>query len=299
MSHRDSITKFLFEGKPVRGEVVQLDASWLAALERVAYPVEVRDLLGQAFAATALLASTLKFDGALTLQITGVGPLHLLVVQCDSERHLRGLARWSGEVAGLDFAKLVGADASDGGRMVITVEQRALEGKLERYQGVVELEGPSLATALEGYFARSEQLPTRLWLAADGTRAAGFMLQVIPASQPDPDSWQHATVLADTQTSDELLTLEPRQLLHRLYHEDDLRLLDSFPLAFRCSCSRERITEMLRALGADEVRSILSEHGQVEVGCEFCGRDYTFDAVDVDQMLHSSSSTQPAPRGVH
>lgn len=289
MSHKDSITKFLFDARPIRGEVVQLDASWQAALERVAYPPEVRDLLGQAFAATALLASTLKFDGALTLQVTGEGPVHLLVVQCDSERHLRGLARWSGEVAGLGFAKLTG-----GGRMVITVEQAAGE----RYQGIVELGGATLAAALEGYFERSEQLPTRLWLAADAARAAGFMLQVIPASTPDPDSWQHATVLADTLTADELRGLEPRQLLHRLYHEDDLRLLETAPVAFRCSCSRERIVEMLRALGADEVRSILAEHAKVEVSCEFCGRDYTFDAVDVDQLLHATP-TPPTPRGVH
>lgn len=303
MSHRDSITKFIFDARPIRGEVVQLDASWHAALERVAYPPEVRDLLGQAFAATALLASTLKFDGALTLQITGGGPVHLLVVQCDSARHLRGLARWSGEVAGLAFRQLVGEGEGDansggdanGGRMVITVEQAAGE----RYQGIVELEGASLAQALEGYFERSEQLPTRLWLAADGARAAGFMLQVIPASEPDPDSWQHATVLADTLTADELLTLEPRQLLQRLYHEDDLRLLETSPVAFRCSCSRDRIVEMLRALGADEVRSILAEHAKVEVSCEFCGRDYRFDAVDVDQLLRSSSPTPQAPRGVH
>ena len=216
--------------------------------------------------------------------------MHLLVVQCDSARHLRGLARWSGAVAGLDFTQLV----SDGGRMVITVEQ--VSG--ERYQGIVELEGATLAAALEGYFDRSEQLPTRLWLAADGTRAAGFMLQVVPASTPDPDSWQHATVLADTLTAEELRTLEPRQLLHRLYHEDDLRLLETSPVAFRCSCSRERIVEMLRALGADEVHSILAEHGKVEVSCEFCGRDYTFDAVDVDQLLHGTP-TPPTPRGVH
>jgi molecular chaperone Hsp33 len=297
LSHRDSITKFIFEQRPVRGEVVHLDASWAAALERVAYPPAVRELLGQAFAATALLASTLKFDGALTLQITGQGPVHLLVVQCDSERHLRGLARWSGEVEGLGFDALCGKEVGSG-RMVITVEQRSAEGVGERYQGIVELEGTTLAAALEGYFARSEQLPTRLWLAADGERAAGFMLQVIPASAPDPDSWQHATVLADTLTTEELRALEPRQLLHRLYHEDDLRLLETAPVAFRCSCSRERIVEMLRALGADEVKSILAEHGKVEVSCEFCGREYRFDAVDVDQLLHALPA-QPAPRGLH
>lgn len=293
MNHRDTLTKFIFDALAVRGELAHLDATWISALERVAYPAEVRDLLGQAFAATALLASTLKFDGTLTLQLTGTGPVHLLVVQCDSERHLRGLARWQGEVAGRDFAALCAGESGDG-RMVITVEQR--DGL--RYQGVVEVIGGSMAAALEGYFARSEQLPTRLWLAADGASAAGLLLQTMPALEPDPAAWQHTTVLADTLTDSELLALEPRALLHRLYHEDDLRLLESYPLAFRCSCTRERIVVMLRALGAEEVRGILAEHGEVEVSCEFCGRPYRFDAVDVDQLLHPLPSAE-APRGLH
>lgn len=289
---RDALTKFLFETLPVRGEVVHLDATWAAALERVAYPPEVRDLLGQAFAATALLASTLKFDGALTLQVTGTGPVHLLVVQCDSERHLRGLARWSGEVAGLGFDALLGdADAAgaivgaNAGRMVITVEQGVSQGGGERYQGIVELAGGSMAAALESYFERSEQLPTRLWLAADGTAAAGFLLQVMPARDTDPHAWEHATMLADTLTPTELLELEPRQLLHRLYHEDDVRLLEPQPVTFRCSCGRERIVEMLRGLGEDETMSIVAEHGEVEVNCEFCGRTYRFDPVDARALF--------------
>jgi molecular chaperone Hsp33 len=280
VAQRDSLTKFLFEALPVRGEVVHLDATWTAALERVAYPPEVRDLLGQAFAATALLASTLKFDGALTLQVTGDGPVHLLVVQCDSERHLRGLARWTGATAGLGFGALIGADAG-GGRMVITVEQASGE----RYQGIVELAGGSLAAALEGYFERSEQLPTRLWLAADAAAAAGFLLQVMPAREADAHAWEHATVLADTLTPAELLGLEPSQLLHRLYHEEDVRLLEPQPVVFRCSCSRERIVEMLRGLGQDETMSIVAEHGEVEVHCEFCGRGYRFDPVDARALF--------------
>jgi len=280
LSHRDSLTKFLLDAKPVRGELVQLDASWHAALERIDYPPPVRDLLGEAFAAAALLGSTLKFEGALTLQVTGDGPVHLLVVQCDSERHLRGLARWTGEVAGRGFAGLLG-----GGRMVITVEQPAVDGKGERYQGIVELSGDSLAAALEGYFARSEQLPTRLYLAADAGRAAGLLLQTIPMRTADPDAWQHATLLADTLTAVELLALEPRELLHRLYHEDDLRLLETLPVAFRCSCTRDRIVEMLRGLGEDETMSIVAEHGEVEVNCEFCGRTYRFDPVDARALF--------------
>jgi molecular chaperone Hsp33 len=293
---RDALTKFLFESLPVRGEVVHLDATWAAALERVDYPPAVRDLLGQAFAATALLASTLKFDGALTLQVTGAGPVHLLVVQCDSERHLRGLARWSDETAGLGFAALVGAGADEGGKMVITVEQRLPEGRGERYQGIVELSGGSLATALEGYFERSEQLPTRLWLAADGDAAAGFLLQVMPTREADADAWQHATVLAETLTPAELLGLEPSRLLHRLYHEEDVRLLEPQPVVFRCSCSRERIVEMLRGLGQDETMSIVAEHGQVEVHCEFCGRGYRFDPVDARALFAAAPHTTAPSR---
>jgi molecular chaperone Hsp33 len=224
--------------------------------------------------------------------VTGGGPVHLLVVQCDSERRLRGLARWHGEVAGLGFGALLG-DAASGGKMVITVEQAGGE----RYQGIVELAGGSLAAALEDYFARSEQLPTRLWLAADGAAAAGFLLQVMPTREPDPDAWQHATVLADTLTPAELLGLEPRHLLHRLYHEDDVRLLESQPVAFRCSCSRERIVEMLRSLGEGETMSIVAEHGQVEVACEFCGRSYRFDPVDAKALFAPAAVT--APRAKH
>lgn len=289
--NRDSLTKFLFETLPVRGEVVHLDATWAAALERVAYPPEVRELLGQAFAATALLASTLKFEGSLTLQVTGQGPVHLLVVQCDSERHLRGLARWSGEVAGLPFAELLGA-GRDGGKMVITVEQASGE----RYQGIVELAGDSLAAALEGYFERSEQLPTRLWLAADARAAAGFLLQVMPARDADPHAWEHATVLAGTLQPAELLGLEPRQLLHRLYHEDDVRLHEPQPVTFRCSCSRERIVEMLRGLGQDETMSIVAEQGQVEVSCEFCGREYRFDPVDARALFTAAPAAAAASK---
>jgi molecular chaperone Hsp33 len=286
MTHNDSIHKFLFDGLPVRGEFVRLDATWQAALERVDYPPAVRALLGEALAATVLLGSTLKFDGALTLQVTGDGPVHLLVVQVDGERHVRGLARWTGATDGRDWRALLG-----GGRLVITIEQRA---KAERYQGIVELEGDSFAAALEAYFARSEQLPTRLFLAADGACAAGLLLQAVPGAAPDDEAWRRVTLLGETVTAPELLALAAPELLHRLYHEEAVRLLEAAPVAFRCSCSRQRIAEMLQGLGEAETLGIVAERGEVEVDCEFCGRRYRFDPIDAAALFARAPAAEPS-----
>jgi molecular chaperone Hsp33 len=244
-------------------------------------------------AATVLLGSTLKFEGALTLQLQGDGPLHLLVVQCTSERNLRGMAQWHGDVAGLELSALVGA-----GRLAITIEQ---SGRAERYQGIVPLEGDSLAQSFEAYFRRSEQLPTRLWLTAGGSAAAGLMLQTLPGETDDsgdPDAWNRFTMLADTVTPGELRDLAAQDLLHRLYHEEDVRLFESAPVAFRCRCSRERIADMLRRLGHDEVRSIVADEGEVRVACEFCGREYRFDSVDT-QALFADGSGLPGSSTRH
>lgn len=287
MSDHDSLSRFLFEQLPVRGEIVHLDASWRAALERVDYPPPVRALLGEAMAAAVLLASTLKFEGALTLQVNGNGPVDLLVVQCSHDMKLRGLARWQGDIPAAGLPDLVGD-----GRLAITLEQ---SGKTERYQGVVPLEGETLAASLEDYFARSEQLPTRLWLVADAGRAAGMLLQVLPARDANPAGWEHATVLADTVRDEELLRLPVHELLHRLYHEDDVRLFESAPVAFRCSCTRERIANMLRSLGRAEIESVLQEQGVVSVSCEFCGREYTFDKVDAETLFVAGETVASAP----
>lgn len=287
MTERDSLHRFLFEHLPVRGELVRLDASWRAALERVDYPAPVRNVLGEAMAAAVLLSSTLKFKGALTLQLQGEGALELLVVQCTSDMNLRGLARWRGAIEDERLTTLAGK-----ARLAITIEQT---GKTERYQGIVPLEGESLAVSLEAYFNRSEQLPTRLWLTADEQRAAGMLLQILPENQQDHTAWEHATILADTITEAELRELSARELLHRLYHEDDVRLFESTPVAFRCSCSRERIAAMLRDLGHDEVAEVLAERGEVHVECEFCGKAYDFDTVDAERLFAGTDVTPPVP----
>ena len=279
---RDSVYRFLFEEMPVRGEIVHLDAAWRAASERVDYPPALRAMLGEAMAAAVLLSSTLKFNGSLTLQLQGSGALQLLVVQCTSGLNMRGLARtaegFEGDIEGLSLAELTGKD----GRMVITIEQ---EDRQERYQGIVPLEGERLADCFEAYFTRSEQLPTRLFLAADEERAAGMLLQVMPGHEQDEHAWEHVTTLGETVTSEELRELDASTILHRLYHEEDLRLFESAPVAFRCTCSRDRIADMLRSFGEEEVESIIEEQGRVSVDCEFCGRTYAFDPVDAKALF--------------
>ncbi|HEU5398726.1 MAG TPA: Hsp33 family molecular chaperone HslO, partial [Gammaproteobacteria bacterium] len=227
---------------------------------------------------------------SITLQIQGSGPVHLLVVQCTSGLSLRGLAHWNGEIPALGFRELVGD-----GRLAMTIEQN---NKSERYQSIVPLEGATLAASLEGYFERSEQLATRLWLTVGDGCAAGMLLQMLPDKQGDADAWQHVTILSDTLKQQELSDLAAQEILHRLYNEDDVRLFDGAPVAFRCRCSRERIEGTLRGLGQAEVKSILKEQGKVEVGCEFCGKHYSFDAVDVD-ALFSDPYHLPASAAKH
>jgi len=284
---RDQLHRFLFDGSHVRGELVHLDETWRALRARQDYPPAVQRLLGEAAAATALLAATIKFDGSLTLQAQGGGPLDLLVVECSGKRTLRGLARWSGEVEGLDFVQLVGA-----GRLVMTIDPG---GEADRYQGIVSIEGNSLAQCLQGYFDRSEQLPTRLWLGVSGERAAGMLVQEMPATTAfgDDDVWDRVTTLADTVTEQELLALPPRTLLRRLFHQEPVRVFDPQHWRFECRCSRERVAAMLESLGRAELDSILAEEGTVAVSCEYCSAAYRFDAVDVEQLFSDAITSQP------
>jgi molecular chaperone Hsp33 len=290
MTERDTLHRFLIERTNVRGEWVHLDATWRAVQERAEYPLAVRRVLGEALAAVALLAATIKFEGSLILQIQGDGPLSLLVVQATGRRTVRGLARWRDEVPQASLREQFGE-----GRMVITIDQGT--GK-DRYQGVVGLSGATLAQALDDYFSTSEQLPTRLWLAADSEAAGGLLLQGLPAASADPDAWNRAITLAETLTPDEILGLDAGEVLHRLYHEEDVRLFDREPVSFRCGCSRERVQGVIRGLGLAEARSILEEQGAIEVDCEFCNAHYSFDAVDVEHVFAASEQPE-APSTRH
>lgn len=293
MSSRDSdcLHCFVFEHTDVRGELVHLDASWRAVLERQAYPPPVRDLLGQAMAAAVLLSATVKINGSLHLQVQGDGPLNLLMVEVTAQHTLRGLAHWNGEVTAGKLADQVGK-----ARLMITIDPG--EGS-DRYQGVVAVEQDTLAATLEDYFWRSEQLATRLWLAASEYRAAGMLLQRLPGQSRDDEDWNRDVFLGETVSTEELLKLTAVELLHRLFHEEDVRLFEAEPFSFRCTCSAERIETVLRGLGYAEVREILEQQGKVSVNCEFCHQVYAFDAVDIERLFAAADHQPEVPRTRH
>lgn len=279
MHDADRLRKFLFEHLPVRGELVHLDQAWRQVLDNGEYPPAIRVLLGEALAASVLLASTLKFDGLLTLQLAGNGPMHLLVAQCSSDQEVRGLAKWRGEVGDAGLETLAGS-----GRLTIGVDTG--QGG-ERYQGIVPITGNSLAESLETYFRQSVQVPTRLWLESGRQAASGMLLQRLPEAYGDEAelAWEHVQALADTLSGDELAGLQDEAILRRLFSEDDLRLFDSIPVAFRCSCSQGRVETTLKMLGRDELDQLIAEQGRVDVRCEFCNRLYRFDPVDTASLF--------------
>ena len=287
----DTIQRFLFEHAPVRGEIVHLDATWRAVLERHDYPPAVRALLGEMMAAAALLTATLKFGGTLIMQIQGQGPVKLLVVECTSDHHMRATAKWSPVPDTGTLVELVG-----NGKFAITLDPG--QGR-PGYQGVVALAGATVAAALEQYMLRSEQIETRLWLTAQSDRAAGLLLQKLPGRETvDADAWQRATTLATSLTPRELAMHDARELLRRLYSAENIRIFKPRPVAFRCSCSRERVASMLRMLGRDEVDSVVAERGEVEVNCEFCNQRYRFDGTAAAAVFSVDGGT-PAPAMRH
>jgi len=290
MPDTDSLHRFVFEHLPIRGHLVHLDASWKALLEFRQYPPSIRDTLGESVAASVLLAATLKFSGHLSLQLLGQGPMHMLIAQCTSNLGVRALARYREAIDSCDLSALSGE-----GQLCVTLDNI---GDEQRYQGVVPLSGERLAECLEGYFENSEQLPTRLWLHADEQGASGMLLQRLP-SQPEhescdiDDAWHRIQLIGDTLEMEELQTLSDRQILRRLFNEDDLRLFEPSPVFFRCTCSHERVAGMLQSLGREEIRSILADQGVVEVRCDFCNRAYQFDSIDAARLF----AVEVAPGG--
>lgn len=275
----DSLTRFVFEHAPVKGGVVQLTDTWRTIQQHADYPAPLKNVLGELLAAAALLTAGIKFEGSLVLQLHGTGPVKLIVVEATSQHTLRATAKWEGELSQTSLAGLLGQ-----GRFVMTLDQ-SKAGK-QNYQGIVPLQGQSVAEILSHYMESSEQLETRIYLAASDSAAGGMLLQKLPdKSGEDDDTWNRVGHLAGTLTAEELLKLSANDILLRLFHEETLRRFDQEPLSFRCTCSRDSVGSMLRMLGRDEVDSILAEQGQVEVRCEFCDRLYRFDAVDAVQLF--------------
>jgi len=282
MASQDITQRFLFENADVRGEMVSADQSYREILAKHDYPEPVKALLGEMLAAAVLLSTTIKFDGLLILQAKSEGPLSTLMVECSSDQAVRGIARYADDLQEGTLTELM-----PDGVLAITIDP----ANGQRYQGIVSLEGGSLATALDGYFANSEQLPTRFRLQADGRTARGFLLQALPADrQLDPEdraaTWQHLNVLADTLTAEELIGLDNATVLHRLFHQEDLRLFDAQVVRFECSCSAERSSNVLVSLGKDDLLALLQEQGgRIEVDCQFCNARYEYDADAIEALF--------------
>lgn len=303
----DHLQKFMFSTAPVRGEIVLLGSTWREVLARRQYPAPVRNILGEMMAACALLSANLKFDGTLIMQIFGDGPVKMLVVQCSSALAMRATGKFSAELkyepaaaTALPFSELL--NASGHGRCVITLDPTDKRPGQQPYQGIVPLVGEngplqSIAEVLEHYMHHSEQLDTRIWLAANGERAVGMLLQKLPgdggivphSGEHDADTWERVCVLGSTLSQEELLKEQPDTLFKRLFWQENVQHFAPAPARFECTCSREKVGSMLKMLGREEVNSVIDEHGEVEIHCEYCNQRYEFDPVDVAQLFAASA----------
>ena len=275
MNSADLLQRFSFDKTNIRGELAHLNASYRDVLKRHQYPALIAKAVGELMAATALLSANLKFSGRLTLQIRLTGNVTLLQAETTDKGQLRAIARY-------DETAEAGELTLSDGQMVITIEPEVGQ----RYQGITLIKGGNVAQALEEYFEQSEQLGSRFWLVCDGENAAGLMLQQMPSAEgDDPDAWDRLGHLASTVKDDELLHFNNDVLLHRLYHEEEVRIYPASELSFFCNCSKDRIGNALHQLGKTELQSIIDELGKVSINCEFCQQAYSFDQSQIDELF--------------
>ncbi|MGL4726310.1 MAG: Hsp33 family molecular chaperone HslO [Scandinavium sp.] len=289
MIQHDQLHRYLFENVAVRGELVTVTETLEQVLENHNYPQPVKNVLAELLVATSLLTATLKFAGDITVQLQGDGPMSLAVINGNNNQELRGVARVQVDIpADADLKTLVG-----NGYLVITIAPE--EG--ERYQGVVGLEGDTLAACLEDYFLRSEQLPTRLIIRTgehEGKMAAGgILLQVMPAQNAQAQDFEHLATLADTIKAEELFGLPATDVLWRLFHEEEVTVYDPQKVEFKCTCSRERCADALRTLPDEEVDSILADDGEIDMHCDYCASHYVFNAMDIAEIRNNASPADP------
>lgn len=290
---QDSLHRYLFDGVSVRGELVQLSDSFQQLTGSKDYPAPIKALLGELMVATSLLTATLKFEGSITVQIQGDGPVSLVVINGNHNQVMRGTARWNNDTLPESgtLPALMGK-----GHIVITIEPE--QG--ERYQGIVGLEGDTLEACLEDYFTRSEQLKTRLWLRTgevDGqAKAAGMLLQILPDGQGKEDDFDHLAQLTETVKNEELFTLEAEEVLYRLYHQETVKVYEPKSVTFKCSCSRERSASAIAAIDRQEVEKMVEETGNIKLHCDYCGTDYEFDSVDITAIFDQNG---PSSETIH
>ncbi len=292
----DYCQRFIFETVDIRGEIVQLEQSYAELLSKHHYPAPVANLLGEFLSASVLLSTSIKYQGRLSLQARSSGPVPLIAVDCTSDLEVRGLAQLTQQALSPALGQLLAE-----GTLAITIEP----DKGARYQGLVPLEAGQLAACLEHYFHQSEQLETRFYLASDGLRAAGFMLQQLPAQLQTTEverlhGWENAVTLAHTLEQKELLNIDSESLLYRLYHQEKLRVFDARQVVYRCTCSWERSANTLLVLGREEIDEILKERENIEMTCEFCNQVYRYDHNSINRVFGENFPPQtPGAPALH
>lgn len=302
---QDTLQKFIFDNAAVKGEFVEISDTWREIQSRHDYPAPVKTVLGEMLAAAALLSANLKFNGAIIMQIHGDGPVRLLVVECDSDLRLRATAKLAEGAVVADDATLTDLLNLHGkGRFVITLDPLEKMPGQQPYQGIVPLDGDDMATVIENYMLRSEQLDTRLWLGADATVSRGLLLQKLPrhsgkldqieqASEAEElETWNRAVMLASTLKQEELLSTDIQTLMNRLFWEETIRVFEPAHPSFHCSCTREKVGNMLKMLGRGEVDEALADLGQLGINCDFCGKHYEFDKVDCAQLFATDTPVE-------
>ncbi len=282
MIDQDTLQRFIFSESDVRGEIVHLNQSYQTVIQQADYPANLQSLMGEAMCAVILLTATLKFSGKLSLQLQGDGIVSLLLVQSTHKQEIRGNIQWQGDTGSLGFREL-----AKNATLTITIEPE----KGTQYQGIVPLDGDRLNQCLENYFRQSEQLPTRIWLTADDKCAAGMLLQKLPETtdKKNEHSWEHVTILAETTTHPELLSLSNEAFLYRLFHAEQVRLFDQQAVVFKCNCSKERCEQTIISLGRQEIDEIIRDQGHAAITCEFCATSYYFET---DQLQKLSSEAK-------
>ena len=277
----------MFEGLSVKGSMVRLSSSWRDVLSRARPDPAVTPLLGETLCASVLLTSNIKFRGSVNLQIQSGGIARLVLGQCSHDGRVRGLARLR-EDRTLPFLQ----------QAVLSINLEPESGSVP-YQGIVEMDSDGLVSAIESYFSRSEQLESRFWLSADSKQCSGLMLQKMPGSSADPDGWNRVQNLSAGLSEEELQSFDPERLIQLLFNQENVRLFRARSVRFECSCSHGKVSEMLNSFGQVELLGLLEELGHVEVVCEYCGKDYRFDAVDLAEIFSGHPLSAPQRGGVH
>lgn len=280
MKESDNLQRFIFEHANIRGEIVHIEKTFQTIMNQRDYPPMVKNLLGEAIVSCLLLASSIKFEGNLTLQFQGDDRLPLLLVQCDHELNIRAFAKYTQNLEIIDYAT-----AFLQGQMVLTISQH---NQTQVYQSMVPIQATSMSENLMAYFAQSEQIATRVWLAVNDDMAAGMLLQLMPGQDTvqREQFWEYAVQLGQTVSEHELLALDNETLLYRLYNETEIRIFESRSTRFQCRCNQEKMKQVITILGEREAKDLIKEQGAIAINCDFCNQKYTFDPIDVTMLFH-------------